>query len=506
MKAFNRLAVLISIVTFCCTPSLRAAPPPLPEDKPLSLDLQNANLKDVLKIFSIQSGLNFIADQNVEERKITLYLDKVPMKEAMNRLFEANNLTYEFNESSNIFIVHYWGDPQIATMTKIYRLMNRSVSTSSLEKEKKALFAESGVGNGLKSTTSSASDKGEEDVLLNIVKQALSKDGKVLEDTRTNSIIVTDLPSRFPMIDELIAQLDVPQPQIMLEVEMLDVNRSVIDNLGMDISMNPITLNFSRGTTSLNGLKFFAGASAETGAAGALSIGRHYAALLDFLRTQTDTRFLARPRIMTLNNETAEIGITKDEIVSSQQTTTAIGTSSQGITSSVTYERATSLSLTPEGIGIFLRVTPQVNLETGDITMVVNPKSSSASQSPYVPISQQIALDPEVRTTKSIVKIKDGETIVLGGLIHKERQETVSKVPFLGDIPFAGALFRHKSVDVDVDRELLVFITPHIVKDPNVQYNAHAAGTTIDYAMRYLSSGAKRQEEITDLLDVYEQK
>ena len=108
MKSRFRLFVLTWIFSFFLfPPSVLNADdklPPIDSGQSISMDLQNANLKDVLKIFSIQSGLNFIAAENVENRQVTLYLEKVPIKEAMNKLFEANNLTYSYDKASNIFI------------------------------------------------------------------------------------------------------------------------------------------------------------------------------------------------------------------------------------------------------------------------------------------------------------------------------------------------------------------------------------------------------------------
>ena len=104
---------------------------------------------------------------------------------------------------------------------------------------------------------------------------------------------------------------------------------------------------------------------------------------------------------------------------------TTPGTQSSAPT--VNYTRSTDLALTKEGTGIFLRVTPQINLDTNEITMVINPKSSASSVSPLsTPDNPQS--DVEIRTTRSIVKVKDGETIVLGGLIHQDKEVTLKKL------------------------------------------------------------------------------
>jgi type II secretory pathway component GspD/PulD (secretin) len=131
--------------------------------------------------------------------------------------------------------------------------------------------------------------------------------------------------------------------------------------------------------------------------------------------------------------------------------------------------------------------------------MVINPKVSSSFPSPLIDALPPItignteiptsALDTEKKETKSIVKVKDGETVILGGLIHRDKQVITKKLPILGDIPFLGALFRHKDVTKDLERELLVFITPHIVKD------------TIEFAQTKKVTPPEREQNTISAID-----
>jgi type II secretory pathway component GspD/PulD (secretin) len=427
-------------------------------DQTISMDLQEANLRDILKIFSIQSGLNFIASEVVENKKVTLYLDKVPIKLAMDKLFDANKLTYEFDEDAGIFVVR-GKEEDVDMVTEVFQLKYRSVMSSNLEKQRTGLFTGSLTSTAGTQTTTAAADISD---LKTMVQQVLSTIGKVSEDNKTNSLIVTDVPNRFPQIRSLIATLDVPQAQVMLDVEMLDVSKDLIDKLGFNFKNTPILsfamnmankqIAFPFKASTMGGLSHTPG-SMDFGSTG-------FQFTLDMLKKDSDVKLLARPRILTLNNETAEIGITKDEIVSK---TTSISTDASGRSiDESTYERSSSLALTPEGIGVYLRVTPMINEETGEIILVVNPKSSTTMQSD---IAGDINRDPEVRASKSIIKVRDGETIVLGGLIKNEKQVIKTKLPILGDIPVLGMLFRGKDQSKNSERELLVFITPHIVND-----------------------------------------
>ncbi|MCX5669032.1 MAG: hypothetical protein NTX89_02795 [Candidatus Omnitrophica bacterium] len=438
----------------------------------ISMDFKDAGLKDVLKIFSIQAGMNFIASEAVQDRKITLYLDKVPLSQAMDKIFSANNLSYELDKEANIFVVKEWGKMETETVTKVFYLKNATVSSAALKEE---LSKKLGSSNASTSTSTSTSDstssrsrfkEESESGITSAVKKLLSAApvGSLVEDFRTNSIIVTDTPMKMKVISQVIASLDVSVPQVMLEVEMLDVSKDAVDKVGFEFGDTPFTAILT-GAAASTGFPYGAWSKIIDPGKGSLSInpsGSTYDMQLDFMRTQTDTKFLARPKLLTLNNETAEISVTKDEIVGREDTTTFSDSGSPTTTS--VYKRSTELVLSSEGTGIFLKVTPQVNLDTNEITMVINPKSSVSSLSSLSAVGNPQS-DIEVRSTKSIVKVKDGETVILGGLIHQDKIIEIKKLPILGDIPFLGVFFRHKNQSVGLERELIIFITPRIVRD-----------------------------------------
>lgn len=478
----------------------------------ISMDLQDANLKDVLKIFSMQSGLNFIASEAVQDRKITLFLDKVTVDTAIDKLFRANNLSYELDKNSNIIIVKDWGAPQIETVTKVFYLKYATVSSSSMKEEMRSTLGSgpSSTGTTSSSTSSSTStstttnngkwNSETEAGITSVIKKILSKDGTLIEDYRTNSLIVTDTPSRMAIITQTIAALDVPVPQIMLEVEMLDVSKNAVDKLGFLYSQSPLKIGIN-GSSAEWGFPFKSWENITGAGFGSIGINtltgaaaNTYTMTLDFLTTQTDTKYLARPRILTLNNETAEIKMVTQQSVGVTSTTEA-----STATTSASVERAET--------GVLLRVTPQVNPETGEITMFINPQVSEASKGNVLTSNGESYqfYDPEVRTTKSAVRIKDGETVIIGGLLRNITVQTETKLPFLGDIPFVGAMFRHKDKSRDEQRELLVFITPHIVKDSNIQL-AQAKKVNIPEREQNTNSGIDRQAEISTVLNNFENK
>ena len=470
----------------------------------ISMDFKDASLKDILKVFSIQSGFNFIASQSVQDRRITLYLDNVPLKKAMDKLFTANNLSYQLDETARIITVKDWGTPSLEKITKVYTLKHATVSTSSM-KEDLLNYIVSSEDTGEGGEGSTGKWKAEEVAgITEVLKKVLSREGSIIEEPRTNSLIITDIPSKFPTIEAIIKKLDIPVPQVMLEVEMLDVSKDTADKVGLkfgDISSYPsiltMTLTGASMATSFplkafnpsdNRISFDGSTPAFT--PGSVNFGQPYRVVLEFIEAQTDTRILARPRILTLNNETAEIKITTDEVVGTKRTT-------DPNTSEVTVEetRASSYSLTEEGVGVFLRVTPQINIDTGEITMFIYPKVSNTRANTTFSDFR----DPEARSTKSIVRVKDGQTIVIGGLIRNEKTQTITRVPFLSNIPLIGGLFRHRNKSKDEVRELLVFITPHIL-DENLSQLAKVKKEYMFEREQVSDSDPARQKLISNFL------
>ncbi|MFA5349977.1 MAG: secretin N-terminal domain-containing protein [Candidatus Omnitrophota bacterium] len=464
-KTFLISVFILSILCVFFIPHLNAqSQESSPGSEPvISMDFQDVSIKDVLKMLSMQSGLNFIASEAVADRKVTLYLDKVPLTQAMDKIFSANNLSYELDSKANIFVVKDWGKMGIETVTRVFYLKHASVSSSSLKEEESNNISSSNSSESDSSsdTTSGKWKSEDESGITYSIKKLLSSSGSLVEDFRTNSLIITDTPAQMKVIAQVIASLDIEIPQIMLEVEMLDVSKNTVDKLGMKYSQSPFTA-FLYGASASTGFPFGSWSKIFNAGQGSINInpgsvdsegtatGNPYQVQMDFLKTQSDTKVLARPRIMTLNNETAEIKITTNEAVGSITDTQGQGTASTTTTSAERVET-----------GVSLRVTPQINSDNGDITMFVYPSVKDATTSTF----NTAYKDPEERSTKSVVRIKDGETVVIGGLIRHDRSETITKLPVLGDIPIIGAMFRHKNKDKDRERELLVFITPRIVKD-----------------------------------------
>ena len=461
--------------------------------KIISMEFKGANLSDVLKILSQQSGLNFIAAMEVNDKKITLYLNQVSVDEALERILYANDLTYDMEEGSGIFIVK----PRKAAeelLTRIYRLKYASTSSSKINSTISISSSSSGSsssgssssgssssgssssgssssgssssgsstgsssspsgGSASSSGTSSSSSGG----IAGALQAALSSFGKIVEDPRTNSLIITDLPTQFPMIEQILSRLDVPIPQILIEVEMLDVSKTTADKIGVKYGDTPLTFKGAERD------HYYPWDQNELKVKGLISVPAPYrvgtisaaglTATLQFLRTQTDTKNLARPRILTLNNQTAEIKIATNEAIGIQNT---ISASTALSTSALQAERVQT--------GVFLTVTPQASILTGEITMAIVPKVIQARLGGT--FEGKTFKDPEERGSQSILKVDSGDTIMLGGLLRTDYSNTITKIPLLGDIPFIGGAFRHKDKNGS-ERELIIFITPHIIREDSL--------------------------------------
>ena len=417
-------------------------------DKKISLDLENAALVDVLKMLSQQIGLNFISTEAVRDRGITLYMEEVGLREAMDIIFKANNLAYDYYTDSNVFVVKELGKPTLELKTKVYQLQYVRVRSSKMEKE---------VISMLEDDEEEQESDDAQTGILGAVESVLTGFGKVTEDPITNSLIVVDVPIQFAVIDKIISELDIPPVKILIEVEMMDVSKAHLDQIGM---------NFEKGayaalTPGSRSTRFpwdnrlspdkFAGADPSLST---LDLS-DFTMIMQFLTEDTKTKFLARPKILTLANETAEVNLILNEVIGLTRTPNEDGSFTQEI------ER--------DDTGTSLRVTPQVNLSTDEITLVVDVfnKESQDSNISVSGMESGFVKNVEERSTKSIVRLKNGETLLIGGLLKKKEQETITKIPFLGDLPLIGRAFRYteRPKTDNINRELLVFLTPRIMRN-----------------------------------------
>ncbi len=279
-----------------------------------------------------------------------------------------------------------------------------------------------------------------------VIENILTEHGKVICYGRTNSLIVTDIPANFARIEKTIKEIDTPTPMVMIEAEILETKVGLVEELGVDWSAGILVTYTGPGEHKTNFPFSESLIHATDGFAAATITAAKTTAILKALSTDSRTRWLAKPRICVLNNEEATIDIITDAAVGK-------------ITFVDPTTGTTTESIERMDIGTKLKVTPSVN-KAGEITLEIEPEESRAADSAAAITG---AVDKLTRTAKTKVIVKDGNTIIIAGLISTKKGNTMHKVPLLGGIPFVGNLFKYEKETED-QTELVIFITPHIIK------------------------------------------
>jgi len=274
------------------------------------------------------------------------------------------------------------------------------------------------------------------------ISKLVSRDGKVGIDNRLNSIVVTDTEAILEQIRQAISKLDTKAPQVMVEVLIVNVKLTDELKMGVDWIKLGTTNNFLTQGLSITGSANPYGKVTFSSTSGKWNMQ----GLLDFVETNADVRILANPKVLVLNNHTAMID-SVEEIPYKELSETSAG----GSIGTVSFKEA----------GIKLEVTPQIT-DDGYIIMHVKPEQSVQTGTFTIENSETPVI--ESRRTDTTLRVKDGQTIIIGGLRKSAPSVVESKVPILGDIPLIGMLFR--KIDTDqMESELGIFITPHIYTD-----------------------------------------
>ncbi|NQU95123.1 MAG: secretin and TonB N-terminal domain-containing protein [Candidatus Omnitrophica bacterium] len=452
------------------------------EERRVSLDFENAELKDILKAFSRQTGANFIASEVIEGKKVTVYLSDVSVDEALSSILKSNGLVYE-KQKGDVFLIKPSGTEEIKTITKVIKLHYIQAYSLTMPAEDVGFASTGGAfpitemgGSGEGGLASSAGSEMPQatqgKTIIDIVSSLLTKYGKIIADKPTNSLIITEIPENIKAIEAIIKELDVEPPQIMIQVEIVETTVSALKRIGMEYGSLTETLGFKYGIDADSdesqklqvpvGFPFPEWWIKQTFDDQLLSnaalfnygtiTANNTEVILKLISNDEDTKYLSRPKIMTLNNQPAVIKVSANTAIGVESTT--IGEGDQVLSKAERVET-----------GIVLKVTPQANAK-GQVFMYLEPSVSRAQTSTF--FSTQF-LDPQVRSASCTVLVKDGDTVVIGGLIQTDNFKTIRKVPFLGDIPFFGEAFKSSYKRGD-DTELLIFITPHIVKKREDQY------------------------------------
>ncbi|MBI5101028.1 MAG: type IV pilus secretin PilQ [Nitrospirae bacterium] len=393
--------------------------------KKISLDFQDAEVGPIFRLLADVNGYNLVLDPSVKG-KITIKLMNVPWDQALSIILNTFNLSKSIE--GNIL----WIAPQ-AVFTKI--IDERSAAKASQEKAEELVQDVLRINYATSGEVSAAITAG----------RLQSPRGTITSDTRMNSLIIKDTQSAINKIRELVKIMDVPKPQVMIEAKIVEVGSSYSETLGirwggaMSIQqgVNPIS-----GTFSVNSPVVGAGSTTSNpGGAVGMTIGAANSLKVDLslsaLESIGKSRTLSNPKILTMDNESATI---------QQGTTFFIPTVSQSGTSSQAQTATLSLTVTP-------KITPdgyvQLKVQATDNSLEAGTAGASA------------VVNTKSLSTQAIVK--NGETLVLGGIYRVDVSESSDMVPLLSRIPGLGWLFKTKQQIGPSTKELMIFITPTIV-------------------------------------------
>ena len=509
----------VPTVEIGAAPEARPTPalPSNPLDIRVSVRVKDAPLAVFLETISAQAKVNFLISEEVQQKKVTAFLQNVSVREALQMLLEIKGLTYQQIGKSSTYIISPRSKATVVRITRIYTLNFIPlipVIDSKPSGQSSQTSGFSSLSGGFGSSSSSSSGSGGQGTfgggtqgggaqgqsidsgiyIFNVVKSILTKEGQVAIDPRTNSIIVTDVPDVFPQIEQIIAELDKKVPQVVIEAQIVEIDSDKTQNLGLewggadgtlasftgperDTSF-PLNLpsNLSKTrlfeplTNVISGIGGASGATANnTTTAGTVTSTNsqgffgsnikggivdlsQLSVVLRALVEHSEARFLGKPKVLTLNNKLATIEISRDQAVALKQSTQ--GSSGNLSTQTIEPQR--------EETGLKLQVTPTINKE-GYVTLLVQPEYTDAEESSVSTQSNPI-FDPIKRATVTLVRIKNGQTLVLGGLLSSRETKIVRKVPFFGYIPLIGWLFTSTS-NTRNNTDLVIFLTPTIVND-----------------------------------------
>ena len=401
--------------------------------KPITIEFRDTPVRQVMEVLSRTSGINFVFDRDVRpDLRATVFLRNTTVRDVLTLVLLTNQLEQRVLDARSIIIY-----PNTPAKAREYQQL--TVRT---------FFLDHGDVKSVATT------------LRTIVK---TRD--LIVDEKQNMIIMRDTPEAVRLAERLVALHDLPEPEVMLEVEILEVTRARLLQLGVNwpgqLTLTP--LSTTGGTTvTLDDLRNISGSS--LGAAVPPMV-------INLSKTDGDVNLLANPRIRSKNREKARV---------------LVGERVPNITTTATATGFVSESVTYVDVGLKLEVEPsvamndeiaiKVGLEVSNIVQQIQTRSGS--------LAYQIG----TRNASTVLRLRDGENQVLAGLINDLDRTSANKVPGLGDIPIIGRLFGSQR-DESAKTEIVLSITPRIVRNaqrPSLLESQFDAGTEASLRSRGL--------------------
>jgi type IV pilus assembly protein PilQ len=448
--------------------------------EPINLKVVNADIRDILNYITEQYGINFVIDKSVTSVPVTVNVSEVPWNLALDSILQANDLAVQVNGP----ILRIAESTKLAKENDIKLEIERGkLNAASLYTEfirlnyacAGACASQTGFKGGATSSGGAAEDQG----ILGVVKKRLSTRGAVEVDSRSNTLIVTDVRENIDAIRQLVILLDQPEPQVEIEARIVIASRNFSRDLGVALSALVLGPNGAAAsgatvpgsattgggaggnTTGFrpNGIPVGVGVSPTNSFISAIPntvIGlttgifgtAQISALITAGEQKGQAKIVATPRVTTLNNRKAEI---------------ESGTQIPVVTTQNSGNNTGSVVFTTQYVSVPLRleVTPQIT-DLGTVVLDVVTENNSISS------SVTVGGIPGINTQrmKTQVTVPDGGTTVVGGALLDTESDDNFRTPGLSRIPLLGNLFKRKAVQ-RVTNEILFFITPRIYRPDN---------------------------------------
>lgn len=429
-----------------------------PFAKPVTLEFRDAPLRTVFEVLSRTAGINFVFDKDVKpDTKVTVFVRNTTIEDVIRLVLVTNQLDRKLINDNSVLIY-----PATAAKQKDFQdLVTRTfLLTNGEAKQAQALIKQ-------------------------IVK---SKD--VFVDDKLNLLVVKDTPDAIRLAERLIQAYDVPESEVLLDVEVLEISRDKTLQLGLKPptqigygllgGSSTVTSGSSTGLAPVDG-KIVLRGTTNIDVINANNLTKLYAyvanplALLDLSDKDSQAKVLANPSIRVKNHAKAKIHV-GDKIPVFTTTSTA----NVGVSASVNYL----------DVGLKLEVEPSISLDD-EVTINVGLEVSTLGIEVKGPADSS-AYQVGTRTANTVLQLKNGETQVLAGLISSEDRKNAVRIPGLGDVPAVGRLFS-SSGDYAKKTEIVLLITPRIVRNlphPDLSLPAIPSGTDTNVGAPPLLIGA----------------
>ena len=441
-------------MTFAGGSSAAAVPPASAKytGDPISVNLKDVDLADFFRLIHEISGLNVVVDPSVKGT-LTVVLDNVPWDQALDIVLKNNDLDKQLDGN-------------------VLRIATRATLKAEAQEASDLAKAQAEAADVV--TTTRALSYANATTIATTLKKFLSSRGDILADDRTNTLIIRDIPSTFPVIDNLLRQLDRKSQQVEIEARIVAANRSFARDIGVALGVAgqnssrnnvfggsglvgasngqftpppcpPIVIGSCTGTAgggSANSIPLLTnlGANAPTSGIQYMFQSTNFAldAVIDAAQSKGVGKLLSQPKIITQNNQK--------------------GTAMQGTKIPVQTVVNNTVSVQFVNVVLELDVTPQITAD-GTVYMDVTVQNDQIDNG-IARIQGIPAIDTQSVETK--VTVNDGATVVLGGMYITNQQNQVDEVPVVGSLPIIGNLFKHTQVST-TSQELFFFLTPRIL-------------------------------------------